>query len=75
MNEFKAVDGEELFLKPEKPFLLMFKDVVGRNVYEWFDNEEEFGERVKDVKSNPYPCTEMKAIKIGSLRDINTIEI
>lgn len=72
MNEFNV---NEMFFKPEKPFLLMFKDVVGRHIYEWFDDEEEFKTRVKEVKTDPYPCTELEAIEIGSCRDINTDEI
>lgn len=70
MSEFKAFDGGEPFLKPEKPFLLMFKDVLGRDNYEWFDDEEEFENRIKEVKSNPYPCTDIEAIEIGSYREI-----
>ncbi len=75
MSTFKEFDSEELFLKPEKPFLLMFKDVFGRDNYEWFDDEEEFENRVKEVKANPYPCTNIEAIEIGSCRDVNVDRI
>ena len=70
-----ARQDDEILAKPEKPFLLMFKDVVGRDVYEWFDDEEKFEMRVKEVKSNPYPCTEIEAIKIGGCRKIKIDEI
>ena len=63
--------SDNIFTKPEKPFLLMFKDVVGRNNYEWFDDENGFNERVKEVKLNPYPCSDLEAIEIGSSRKVN----
>ncbi len=66
--------SDSLFTKPEKPFLLMFKDVVGRSNYEWFDDEIEFKERVKEVKSNPYPCSDIEAMEIGSSREVDCDE-
>ena len=66
--------SDNIFTKPEKPFLLMFKDVVGRNNYEWFDDEDEFNERIKEVKLNPYPCSDIEAIEIGSSREVNCDE-
>lgn len=67
--------SDSLFTKPEKPFLLMFKDVVGQNNYEWFDDENEFKERIRKVKSNPYPCSDIEAIEIGSSREVDCDEI
>ena len=51
------------------------KDVLGRDNYEWFDDEEEFENRVREVKANKYPCTNIEAIEIGSCRDINVDEL
>jgi len=67
--------NDKTFTKPEKPFLLIFKDVVGRNNYEWFDDENEFKERIREVKSNPYPCSDIEAIEIGSSREIDCDEL
>lgn len=66
--------SDNIFIKPEKPFLLMFKDVVGRNNYEWFDDEDEFKERIREVKLNPYPCSDIEAVEIGSIRKIDCDE-
>lgn len=67
--------SDSLFTKPDKPFLLMFKDVFGRNNYEWFDGENEFKKRIREVKANPYPCSDIKAMEIGSSREVDCDEI
>ena len=61
------------FLKPEKPFLLIFTDTLRTNNIEWFDDEEEFKDRIREIKMKSY--TDIEAIEIGSCIDINVDEI
>lgn len=75
MSGFRAFDGGEPFLRPEKPFLLLFEDRSSmRKFIEWFDDEEEFEERIREVKKDPFYMN-IEAIEIGSCRDVNVEEI
>lgn len=56
-----------MFLKPEKPFLLIYTD--NDNVsYAWLETEEDLQEVITEVKS--YGCEIQDAIEIGSCREI-----
>lgn len=68
MSEFKAFDGGEPFVQPKRPFLLIYNDEEDGVNYSWLESEEDLIELVKEVKS--YGCTIMKAIEIGSCRDV-----
>ena len=59
---------DNMFLKPEKPFLLMFEDSDKQNQIEWFSDEEEFKERIVEVKESGFIIID--AIEIGSYRDV-----
>lgn len=61
------------FLKPEKPFLLIFTDTLGADNIEWFDDEKDFKDRIREIKMKSY--VNIDAIEIGSCRDINVDEI
>lgn len=68
MSDFKAFDGGESFIQPERPFLLIYKDKEGLISYSWLEDEGELQEVVKEVKS--YGCDIIDAIEIGSCRDV-----
>jgi len=68
MSEFKHFDGGEPFLRPEKPFLLIYADVDDVVSYTWLKTEDDLQDVVKEVKR--YGCTIVDAIEIGSYRDI-----
>lgn len=73
MSEFKAFDGGEPFVQPERPFLLIYNDEEDGVNYSWLESEEDLIELVKEVKS--YDCEIIDAIEIGRYREINTDEI
>ena len=73
MNEFKAFDGRDLFLKPEKPFLLIYESKVDGTRVAWMETEDDLLEVIEEVKG--YGCEIIDAIEIGSCREINTEEI
>lgn len=68
MSEFKAFDGGEPFLKPERPFLLLAEDDEHSLSYHWLESEEELQEVALELKDGG--CRIIDAIEIGSLRDV-----
>lgn len=56
-----------MFLKPERPFLLIYTDNSNIN-YTWLKTEENLQELISKVKF--YGCEIQDAIEIGSCRDI-----
>jgi hypothetical protein len=57
---------DNIFLKPEKPFLLLSKDGEGHDVITWHETEEDLVWCARNNKAViPYD-----AIEIGSSRDI-----
>lgn len=62
-----------MFLKPERPFLLIYESEQDGVSYSWLEDEDELKDVIKEVKS--YGCTIVDAIEIGSYREINTDEI
>lgn len=73
MSEFKAFDGKDLFLKPEKPFLLIYESKGDGTSVAWMETEDDLLEVIEEVKG--YGCEIIDAIEIGSFREINTEEI
>lgn len=65
MENFNA---KNMFLKPERPFLLIYADNDEVN-YAWLESEEELKEVIAEVAS--YGCKICDAIEIGSLREID----
>lgn len=68
MGEFKAYDGGEPFLKPERPFLLLAEDSEHSIIYHWLESEVELQEVALELKNEG--CRIIDAIEIGSCRDI-----
>ena len=71
-KKLKAFDGGELFLKPEKPFMLVYKSEKDGMSIAWLETEEDMIETIEEVKS--YGSTIIDAIEIGSCREFNTEE-
>lgn len=57
-----------VFLQPEKPFLLIYTDTDDSVSYAWLESEEDLQEVIKEVTS--YGCKIQDAIEIGSVREI-----
>ena len=68
MSEFKHFDDVKPFLKPEKPFLLIYTDTDDAVSYTWLETEDDLIKVVEEVKG--YGCTIVDAIEIGSYRDV-----
>ena len=69
MGEFKAFDGGELFVQPEKPFMLIYESREDGVSVAWFTSEEDLRECIAEVQI--YGCEIIDAIEIGSCRDID----
>lgn len=72
MGDFKAFDGGEPFVQPEKPYLLIYESREDGVSVAWFYTEEDLMECVDEVKS--YGCSIVDAIEIGSYRNIGVEE-
>ena len=57
-----------MFLQPEKPFLLIYTDTDDSVSYTWLESEEDLQEVIEEVIS--YGCKIQDAIEIGSVREI-----
>lgn len=68
MSEFKAFDGGEPFLRPEKPFMLVYESEGDGLSIAWAETEGDLSEIADEVKG--YGCKILYAIEIGSCRDI-----
>lgn len=69
MLDFKAFDGGEPFLKPEKPFLLIMENDNEEKIVYWYETENEL---ISD-KSNlerEHNLHLVDAIEIGDCRDV-----
>lgn len=73
MSEFKAFDGKDLFLKPEKPFLLIYESKEDGTSVAWMETEEDLLEVIEEVKG--YGCEIIDAFEIGSCRDVNMDDV
>ena len=69
MGDFKAFDGGDLFVQPEKPFLLIYESREDEVSVAWFKTEEDLMECVDEVKQGG--CQIVDTIEIGSCRDIH----
>lgn len=70
-EEFKAFDEGELFLQPEKPFMLIYEDKEEALSVSYFEVEEELLDVVKEIVG--YGCKVIDAIEIGSYRDVKVV--
>jgi hypothetical protein len=66
--EDNDMNTDNIFLKPEKPFLLIAEDKDGEVSYSWLETEEELIEVAAELKSEGLTITD--SIEIGSVRDI-----
>ena len=66
-NDGVNYEQRKIFLKPERPFLLIYTD-NDEISYAWLETEEELKEVIAEVKS--YGCEISDAIEIGSCRDV-----
>lgn len=73
MSEFKAFYGKDLFLKPEKPFLLIYESKWDGISVAWMETEGDLLEVIEEVKG--YGCEIIDAIEIGSCRDVNIDDV
>lgn len=68
MCEIKNFDGGEPFVKPERPFLLIYSDKDNMVSYAWLKTEKDLYAVMSEVKG--YGCEIQNAIEIASCRDI-----
>ena len=69
MEDLKTFDGREPFVRPEKPFLLIYKNYDLDLRVIWFETEENLIDQIIKIKAND--CKIVCAIEIGSCRDID----
>ena len=60
--------NENIFNKPEKPFLLLAEDSEHSISYHWLESEEELQEVALELKDGG--CRIIEAIEIGSCRNV-----
>lgn len=72
MEEFKYFDGGEPFLKPEKPFMLIYENEDNELSISWLETEDDLLKVVEEVKR--YGCKIVDAVEIGSCRDVKIDE-
>lgn len=70
--EFRAFDGGEPFLKPEKPFMLVYESEKDGLSIAWLETEEDMIDTIEEVKA--YGSTIIDAIEIESCREFKTEE-
>lgn len=70
--EFKAYNGGEPFVKPEKPFMLIYKNGEDSLSISWLEREEDLRDLIQEL--NGLACEIIDAIEIGSYRDIDINE-
>lgn len=59
---------ENIFTKPERPFLLIGTNDLGENILAWLETEEELIQTAKEFKEVGLDITD--SIEIGSVREI-----
>ncbi len=57
-----------MFLRPERPFLLIYTDTDDSVSFAWLESEEDLRDVIKEVTS--YGCKITDAIEIESYREI-----
>lgn len=73
MSSFTTFDGGEPFVKPDKPFMLVYENEKDGTSIAWLETEEDMIETIEEVKS--YGDKIIDAIEIGSCREILLNEI
>lgn len=69
MSEFKAYDGGEPFLRPEKPFLLIMENEKRKKVIYWYETEDELIQDKMNLEKE-HNLKLVDAIEIGDCRDV-----
>lgn len=65
--------SDDIFTKPERPFLLVFEDMEHNVNYNWLEKEEELLEVASEIRDSGGKVID--SIEIGSSREINCEEI
>ena len=68
MSESRMHDDNKPFVRPERPFMLMYESEKDGLSIAWLETEEDLFATIEEVKS--YGNTIIDAIEIGSCRDI-----
>lgn len=64
---------QDLFLKPERPFMLIYESKGDGTSVAWMETEDDLLEVIEEVKG--YGCEIVDAIEIGSYREVNIDDI
>lgn len=65
--------SDNIFTKPERPFLLIFEDMDHNISYSWLETEEELLEVAKEIRDSSGRIID--SIEIGSSREIDCEEL
>lgn len=68
MSKFKAFDSGEPFVKPEKPFMLVYESEKDGLSIAWSKTEEKMMDTIEEVKA--FGDKIIDAIEIGSCREV-----
>lgn len=64
--------SDNIFTKPERPFLLIFEDVEHNVSYNWIETEEELFKVAKEIRDSSGIIID--SLEIGSSRDVDCEE-
>lgn len=64
--------SDNIFMKPERPFLLIFEDMEHNVSYNWLETEEELLEVAKEIRDSSGKIID--SIEIGSSREVDCNE-
>lgn len=67
-KEFESFDGGEPFVKPEKPFMLVYESEKDGLSIAWLETEEDMMDTIEEVKS--FGDKIVDAIEIGSCKEV-----
>lgn len=62
--------NDNIFMKPERPFLLIFEDMEHNVSYNWLETEEELLEVAKEIRDSSGKIID--SIEIGSSREVDS---
>lgn len=64
---------DNIFTRPERPFLLIYEDIEHKVSYNWLETEEELLEVANEIRDSSGKIID--SIEVGSSREINCEEI
>ncbi|WP_143322935.1 hypothetical protein [Clostridium sp. HBUAS56010] len=65
--------SDNIFTKPERPFLIIYEDMEHNVSYSWLESEEEMKEVFKEIRDSSGKIID--SIEIGSIRDVVCEEV